>query len=82
MEKDNIIELADKKIFSSNDVMRIFEIAQMIKNYGDYKPYTLEETIQMWRKEKLDKLASDEAILLIKIEACNKEIKRLESYIK
>ena len=38
--------------FSEEDVKEIFKIAQMQKNYGDYKPYTFEETIQLWKEQR------------------------------
>ena len=38
--------------FSEEDVKEIFKIAQMQKNYGDYKPYTFEETIQLWIEQR------------------------------
>lgn len=41
--------------FSKDDVKEIFKIAQMQKNYGDYKPYTFEEAIQLFWKEQQPK---------------------------
>ena len=38
--------------FSEDDVKEIFKIAQMQKNYGDYKPYTFEEAIQLWKEQQ------------------------------
>lgn len=39
--------------FSEDDVREIFKIAQMQKNYGDYKPYTFEEAIQLWKEQQI-----------------------------
>ena len=38
--------------FSEEDIKEIFKIAQMQKNYGDYKPYTFEEAIQLWKEQR------------------------------
>lgn len=38
--------------FSEEDVREIFKIAQMQKDYGDYKPYTFEEAIQLWKEQQ------------------------------
>lgn len=42
--------------FSQEDVREIFKIAQMQKNYGDYKPYTFEEAIQLWKSQQPKKV--------------------------
>lgn len=38
--------------FTEEDVREIFKIAQMQKNYGDYKPYTFEEAINIWKEQQ------------------------------
>ena len=38
--------------FSEEDVKEIFKIAQTQKDYGDYKPYTFEEAIRIWKEQQ------------------------------
>lgn len=39
--------------FSEEDVRVIFRIAQTQKDYGDYKPYTFEEAIELWKSQRI-----------------------------
>lgn len=49
--KEMLIEFAKwqaGKMYSEEDLKEIFNIAQMQKNYGDYKPYSFEEAMKIW----------------------------------
>jgi predicted component of type VI protein secretion system len=40
-----------EKMYSEEEVEQIFNIEQMIKNYGDYKPYTFKEALEQFKKK-------------------------------
>jgi hypothetical protein len=40
-----------KRMFSEEEVRAIFTIGQMVKAYGDYKPYTFEEALKQFKKK-------------------------------
>jgi translation initiation factor 2 alpha subunit (eIF-2alpha) len=40
-----------EKMYSEEEVEQIFNIGQMIKNYGDYKPYTFKEALEQFKKK-------------------------------
>jgi hypothetical protein len=51
---DSFIEGAKwqaKRMYSEEEVEQIFNIGQMIKNYGDYKPYTFKEALEQFKKK-------------------------------
>ena len=37
--------------YSEEEVRQIFDIGQMIKNYGDYKPFTFKEALEQFKKK-------------------------------
>jgi hypothetical protein len=37
--------------YGKEDVEQIFNIGQMTKNYGDYKPYTFKESLEQFKKK-------------------------------
>jgi len=40
-----------ERMYSEEEVEQIFNIGQMIKNYGDYKPYTFKEALEQFKKK-------------------------------
>jgi hypothetical protein len=40
-----------KRSYSEEEVEQIFNIGQMVKNYGDYKPYTFKEALKQFKKK-------------------------------
>jgi hypothetical protein len=40
-----------ERMYSEEDVKEIVKIAQSIKNYGDYKPFTFSEIIKQFKKK-------------------------------
>jgi hypothetical protein len=40
-----------KRMYSEEEVEQIFNIGQMIKNYGDYKPLTFKEALEQYKKK-------------------------------
>jgi hypothetical protein len=40
-----------EKMYSEEEVEQIFNIGQMIKNYGDYKPLTFKEALEQFKKK-------------------------------
>jgi hypothetical protein len=40
-----------KRMYSEEEVEHIFNIGQMTKNYGDYKPYTFKEAMEQFKKK-------------------------------
>jgi hypothetical protein len=38
------------KMYSEEEVKQIFNIGQQIKAYGDYKPYTFDEALELFKK--------------------------------
>ena len=40
-----------ERSYSEEEVKEIVKIAQSIKNYGDYKPFTFEECIEQFKKK-------------------------------
>jgi alpha-L-fucosidase len=40
-----------ERMYSEEEVKEIVKIAQSIKNYGDYKPFTFEECIEQFKKK-------------------------------
>lgn len=52
-EKHKGIEMIGEDTkYSEVEVKEIFKIAQMQKNYGDYKPYSFEEAKELLKKKK------------------------------
>jgi hypothetical protein len=40
-----------ERMYSEEEVEQIFNIGQMVKNYGDYKPYTFKEALEQFKKK-------------------------------
>ena len=40
-----------ERMYSEEEVKTIFSIGQMVKAYGDYKPYTFEEALKQFKKK-------------------------------
>jgi hypothetical protein len=40
-----------ERMYSEEEVEQIFNIGQMVKNYGDYKPYTFKEALKQFKKK-------------------------------
>ena len=40
-----------ERMYSEEEVRQIFDIGQMIKNYGDYKPFTFKEALEQFKKK-------------------------------
>jgi hypothetical protein len=40
-----------QNMYSEEEVEQIFNIGQMIKNYGDYKPYKFKEALEQFKKK-------------------------------
>ena len=40
-----------ERMYSEEEVEQIFNIGQMIKNYGDYKPLTFKEALEQFKKK-------------------------------
>jgi hypothetical protein len=40
-----------ERMYSEEEVEQIFNIGQMIKNYGNYKPYTFKEALEQFKKK-------------------------------
>ena len=52
--QDAFIEGAEwqqERMYSEEEVRQIFDIGQMIKNYGDYKPFTFKEALEQFKKK-------------------------------
>jgi hypothetical protein len=49
--RDECIKWQSKRMYSEEEVEQIFNIGQMIKNYGDYKPYTFKEALEQFKKK-------------------------------
>lgn len=45
----------EKRMYTKEEVEQIFNIAQRTKAYGDYKPYTFKETLELFEQEKARK---------------------------
>jgi hypothetical protein len=39
-----------ERMYNEEEVEKIFNIGQMIKNYGDYKSYTFKEALEQFKK--------------------------------
>jgi hypothetical protein len=44
-------EWQQERMYSEEEVRQIFDIGQMIKNYGDYKPFTFKEALEQFKKK-------------------------------
>ena len=54
LQQDGFIEGAkwqSERMYSEEEVEQIFNIGQMIKNYGNYKPYTFKEALEQFKKK-------------------------------
>jgi hypothetical protein len=40
-----------ERMYSEEEVKQIFNIGQMTKDYGDYKPYTFEQALEQFKKK-------------------------------
>ena len=40
-----------ERMYSEEEVEQIFNIGQMVKNYGDYKPYTFKEALKQFKQK-------------------------------
>ena len=48
---EKVAKWQQERSYSEEDVKEIVKIAQSIKNYGDYKPFTFEECIEQFKKK-------------------------------
>jgi hypothetical protein len=50
--KSVLEDTSQTKMYSEQDVEKIFNIGQMGKNYGDYNLYTFKESLEQFNKNK------------------------------